>query len=69
VAFEDDETTNAVYAAILEEGEIFPSPSRWRDRAVIRISVSNWQTHEDEVATTVAAFERARAVVGMAAVR
>jgi glutamate/tyrosine decarboxylase-like PLP-dependent enzyme len=60
VAFEDDETTSAVYAAILAEGEIYPSPSRWRDRAVIRISVSNWQTHEAEVATTVAAFERAR---------
>jgi hypothetical protein len=30
---------------------------------VIRISVSNWQTHEAEVATTIAAFERARASV------
>jgi glutamate/tyrosine decarboxylase-like PLP-dependent enzyme len=63
VAFEDDETTSAVYDAILAEGSIFPSPSRWRDRAVIRISVSNWQTHADEVATTVAAFERARSSV------
>lgn len=63
VAFEDDETTNAVYAAILAEAEIFPSPSRWRNRAVIRISVSNWQTHEQEVATTVAALARARATV------
>ena len=62
VAFEDDATTTAVYDAILAEGEIYPSPSRWRDRAVIRISVSNWQTHEAEVATTVAAFERARAL-------
>ncbi len=64
VAFEDDATTTAVYDAILAEGEIYPSPSRWRDRAVIRISVSNWQTHEAEVATTVAAFERARARSG-----
>jgi glutamate/tyrosine decarboxylase-like PLP-dependent enzyme len=63
VAFEDDETTTAVYAAILAEGAIFPSPSRWRDRAVIRISVSNWQTHAAEVAITVAAFESARAAV------
>ncbi len=63
VAFEDDETTNAVYAAILADGEILPSPSRWRDRAVIRISVSNWQTHEKEVAITVAAFEKARSAV------
>ncbi len=63
VAFEDDATTTAVYDAIIAEGEIFPSPSRWHDRAVIRTSVSNWQTHEAEVATTVAAFERAHAVV------
>lgn len=63
VAFEDDATTTAVYDAILAEGEVFPSPSRWRDRAVIRISVSNWQTHETEVAITVAAFERARGSV------
>jgi glutamate/tyrosine decarboxylase-like PLP-dependent enzyme len=63
VAFEDDATTSAVYDAILAEGEVYPSPSRWRDRAVIRISVSNWQTHEAEVATTIAAFERARASV------
>ncbi|MEO5919980.1 MAG: pyridoxal-dependent decarboxylase [Pseudolysinimonas sp.] len=63
IAFEDDATTTAVYDAIMAEGGVFPSPSRWRDRAVIRISVSNWQTHEAEVAATVAAFERARAAV------
>ena len=64
VAFEDDVATTAVYDAIIAEGEIFPSPSRWRDRAVIRISVSNWQTHDAEVAATVAAFGRARESVG-----
>jgi glutamate/tyrosine decarboxylase-like PLP-dependent enzyme len=69
VAFEDDDTTNAVYDAILAEGLIMPSPSRWRDRAVIRISVSNWQTHAAEVATTVEAFARARAAVEVAPVR
>jgi glutamate/tyrosine decarboxylase-like PLP-dependent enzyme len=60
VAFEDDAATTAVYDRILADGAIYPSPSRWRDRAIIRVSVSNWQTHEAEVATTVAAFERAR---------
>jgi glutamate/tyrosine decarboxylase-like PLP-dependent enzyme len=60
VAFEDDATTTAVYDRILADGAIYPSPSRWRDRAIIRVSVSNWQTHEAEVATTVAAFARAR---------
>lgn len=61
VAFEDDDTTTRVLDRLLEEGVIRPSPSRWRDRAIIRISVSNWQTHEAEVAQTLAAFERALA--------
>jgi glutamate/tyrosine decarboxylase-like PLP-dependent enzyme len=61
VAFEDDETTTRVLDRLLEEGVVRPSPSRWRDRAIIRISVSNWQTHEAEVAQTLAAFERALA--------
>jgi len=60
VAFEDDDRTTAVLDALLAEGVIRPSPSRWRDRGIIRISVSNWQTHQDAVADTIAAFERAR---------
>lgn len=59
VAFEDDERTAAVMAALLEEGVVRPSPSRWSGRAVIRVSVSNWQTDADEVAETIAAFARA----------
>ena len=59
VAFDDDETTTRVLNTLLEEGVIRPSPSRWRDRAIIRISVSNWQTHETAVTETIAAFERA----------
>lgn len=61
VAFEDDERTAAVLDALLEEGVVRPSPSRWHDRGVIRISVSNWQTDADEVAATVDAFRRAAA--------
>ncbi|CAN5476864.1 hypothetical protein BH09ACT4_BH09ACT4_06460 [soil metagenome] len=64
VAFEDDAATTAVLDALLEEGVVRPSPSRWRDRAIIRISVSNWQTHEDAVAETIAAFARARSLAG-----
>jgi len=32
---------------------------RWRDRDVLRISVSNWSTDEDDVAASVAAVRRA----------
>jgi glutamate/tyrosine decarboxylase-like PLP-dependent enzyme len=62
VAFEDDERTQRVLDLLLAEGVVRPSPSRWRDRAVIRISVSNWQTHAAEVEETVGAFARARAI-------
>ncbi|HEV7743261.1 MAG TPA: pyridoxal-dependent decarboxylase [Pseudolysinimonas sp.] len=61
VAFEDDARTTAVLDALLAEGVVRPSQSRWRDRAIIRISVSNWQTHEAEVAETIEAFSRALA--------
>ena len=61
LAFEDDERTREVYARILAEGVVMPSPSVWRGQAVIRFSVSNWQTGPDEVAATIAAVERAAA--------
>jgi glutamate/tyrosine decarboxylase-like PLP-dependent enzyme len=55
VAFGDDATTRAVTARIIEEGRVWMSGSRWRDRDILRVSVSNWQTAEEEVATAVAA--------------
>jgi glutamate/tyrosine decarboxylase-like PLP-dependent enzyme len=63
VAFDDDATTEAVLERLLTEGVVRPSPSRWRNRAIIRISVSNWQTDQDAVAATVDAFRRALAAV------
>lgn len=55
----DDERTRAVGDAILTDGDTWISGSRWRDRAVLRISVSNWSTDEEDVARTVAAVRRA----------
>jgi glutamate/tyrosine decarboxylase-like PLP-dependent enzyme len=62
VAFETDEQTRAVFAALLAEGRVMPSASTWAGRAVIRFSVSNWQTGPDEVADTVDAVRRAARV-------
>lgn len=59
IAFETDERTRAIAAAILDEGSVWISGSQWRGRAVLRISVSNWQTDEGDVAEAVAAVERA----------
>ncbi len=37
------------------------SGSRWQDRDVLRVSVSNWSTDADDVAASVAAVTRAAA--------
>jgi len=57
--FEDDATTNAVLRAVQDSGEAWMSGTNWTGRSAIRISVSNWRTSEEDVARTVAAFERA----------
>jgi glutamate/tyrosine decarboxylase-like PLP-dependent enzyme len=61
--FADDETTRAVVAAVQRGGEAWMSGTTWDGRAAIRVSVSGWRTDEDDVARTVAAFERAAAGV------
>jgi glutamate/tyrosine decarboxylase-like PLP-dependent enzyme len=58
-AFGDDEHTRAVTAALLADGATWMSGSRWRDRDVMRVSVSNWSTDEADVAIAVDAVRRA----------
>ena len=58
--FEDDEATDAAIAAVQTSGEAWLGGTVWDDRRAIRISVSNWQTSEDDVERTVAAFAAAR---------
>ena len=60
--FEDDEETDRVIAAIQDGGEAWLGGTVWDDRRAIRISVSNWQTSEDDVGRAVAAFRAARSV-------
>ncbi|MEX0850417.1 MAG: pyridoxal-dependent decarboxylase [Gaiellaceae bacterium] len=57
--FANDETTNAVLAEVQASGEAWMSGTTWDGRSAIRLSVSNWRTTEDDIARTVAAFERA----------
>ncbi len=58
-AFETDERTRAVTASLLKEGTTWMSGSRWHDRDVLRVSVSNWSTDEDDVVASVDAVRRA----------
>ncbi|MGZ4480143.1 MAG: pyridoxal phosphate-dependent decarboxylase family protein, partial [Nocardioidaceae bacterium] len=60
-AFGDDDRTRQVVEAVLADGTTWMSGSRWRDRAVLRIAVSNWSTTEDDVARSLAALRKAAA--------
>ncbi|MEV1131049.1 pyridoxal-dependent decarboxylase [Agromyces sp. NPDC049794] len=63
IALDDDATTEALSRRLWDEGEVLAMTSRWHDRAVVRFSVSNWQTDAAEVRRTVDAVERALADV------
>ncbi|WP_022887621.1 pyridoxal phosphate-dependent decarboxylase family protein [Glaciibacter superstes] len=63
VSFGDDDRTRRVTQALLADGTAWMSGSRWHDRDVLRISVSNWSTDADDVAQSLAALERAVASV------
>ncbi|MGZ4637784.1 MAG: pyridoxal phosphate-dependent decarboxylase family protein [Actinomycetes bacterium] len=58
-AFGDDGRTRAVTERLLADGTAWMSGSRWRDRDVLRVSVSNWSTDEADVAASVEAVRRA----------
>lgn len=63
-AFGDDARTREVTAQVLADGTAWMSGSRWRDRAVMRASVSNWSTDDADIAASVDAVRRAVAAVG-----
>jgi glutamate/tyrosine decarboxylase-like PLP-dependent enzyme len=59
LALETDERTRAVTQRLLADGTAWMSGSRWAGRDVIRISVSNWTTDDDDIARSVDALRRA----------
>ncbi|MEO7007335.1 MAG: aminotransferase class V-fold PLP-dependent enzyme [Terrimesophilobacter sp.] len=59
VSFGDDERTKQVIEALLDDGVTWMSGSRWQGRDVLRISVSNWSTDDEDVTLSLAAVERA----------
>lgn len=61
LAFEDDERTRAIGQRLMEDGTAWITGSTWQGRAVLRISVSNWSTSEEDVARSLDALRRAAA--------
>jgi glutamate/tyrosine decarboxylase-like PLP-dependent enzyme len=59
VAFGDDARTREVTARLLADDAVWMSGSRWKDRDILRISVSNWSTDDADVRTSIDAVRRA----------
>jgi len=59
--FGDDDRTRAVVDGTLAEGTAWTTGSRWRGRAVLRVSVSNWSTTTEDVLASLDALRRAAA--------
>jgi len=57
-AFGDDARTRAVVERLLADGTAWMSGSTWRGRSVLRISVSNWSTTEEDVERSLEALRR-----------
>lgn len=57
--FGDDARTDRVLARLLDDGTAWISGSTWHGRRVMRISVSNWSTTDDDVTRTLDAVRRA----------
>lgn len=66
--FEDDARTDAVLAAVQASGRVWMSGTTWDGRKAIRLSVSNWQTGEEEIELALDAFREA-AYAGQAPAR
>jgi glutamate/tyrosine decarboxylase-like PLP-dependent enzyme len=55
VDFGDQARTSAVIAAVQEEGTCWCGPTVWHGRAAMRVSVSGWNTTEQDIDRSVAA--------------
>jgi glutamate/tyrosine decarboxylase-like PLP-dependent enzyme len=62
-----DRRTDEVIAAIAASGEAFFTGSTWHGRRVMRVSVCNWRTNEDDVSRAVDAFRKILATKSAAA--
>jgi glutamate/tyrosine decarboxylase-like PLP-dependent enzyme len=57
--FDSDERTDEILRAVQEAGEVWMSGTTWDGRRAIRISVSNWQTADEEIDLALTAFRTA----------
>ena len=60
---DDDKRTTETVRRVQEDGTCWLAGTTWQGRAAIRISVSNWQTSENDVERSAAAILEAAAAV------
>ena len=66
-AFGGDERTRAVTARLISEGTTWMSGSRWHGQDVLRVSVSNWSTDQEDIRRSVDALRRAARILSSSA--
>jgi glutamate/tyrosine decarboxylase-like PLP-dependent enzyme len=69
VRFDSDERTDEVIARLQQDGRIWVGGTTWAGRRAVRVSVSNWQTGDEEIDLAVRAFADAYAGAGQAPAR
>jgi len=60
-SFGPDQRTVEVSRRLMADGTAWMTGSRWHDKTVLRISVSNWSTTDEDVTRSLAALRRAAA--------
>jgi len=60
VACENNAVTDRTIAYLQESGECWVGGAKWRQRAVVRISVCSWATTSEDISRSAAAFAEAR---------
>jgi cysteine sulfinate desulfinase/cysteine desulfurase-like protein len=61
ISFGSDARTREVTQKIIADGATWMSGSHWKDQDVLRISVSNWSTNDEDVRLSLEALSRAAA--------
>jgi glutamate/tyrosine decarboxylase-like PLP-dependent enzyme len=59
--FESDQRSDEVLRAVQDAGDVWMSGTTWDGRRAIRVSVSNWQTGEEEIDLALESFRAAAA--------
>jgi glutamate/tyrosine decarboxylase-like PLP-dependent enzyme len=57
--FESDERTDEVLAQVQDWGDVWMGGTIWNERRAIRVSVSNWQTGDEEIELALQSFRAA----------